>query len=342
MASIFLDTLHGKTTSRPPVWYMRQAGRVLPSYLKIKEQYSFWQLMQSADLAAKVTLLPVYDLGVDAAILFSDILVIPYALGMGLDFTDKGPVFEKPLKQFDHPSERLKPEPGKLAYIYRAIDRIKQTKPENTPLIGFCGAPLTVLSFMLQGLGSRSDFTDAVKWMFAHPEQLGPLTEIITELTISYVKNQIQHGIDAFQLFETNAGLIPNEMYQKYFLPFVERIATVVREANIPFIFFPKGIGDGLQMLGPQHADFISVDWLTPMERARQILDNRIGLQGNLDPRLLFADKNIIEKQLKEYLNFGRKHPHWIFNLGHGFLPGTPVENARFVTDWIKEQNWRT
>ncbi len=342
MASIFLDTLQGKTTSRPPVWYMRQAGRVLPSYLKLKAHHSFWELMQNPDLAAKVTLLPVDDLGVDAAILFSDILVIPYALGMGLDFTDNGPVFENPLKQFDRPAERLHPAPEKLEYIYRAIDRINETKPGNTPLIGFCGAPLTVLSFMLQGLGSRSDFTDAVKWMFSHLNQINPLVETITELTIVYIKNQIRHGIDAFQLFETNAGLVPNEMYQKYFLPFVERIATVVREENIPFIFFPKGIGDGLHLLGPQHADFISVDWLTPMERARHILDNSLGLQGNLDPRLLFADKKTIEKQLEAYLHFGRKHKNWIFNLGHGFLPGTPFENALFITDWVKEQKWRT
>ncbi len=338
--SPFLDTLNGKHTSRPPVWYMRQAGRVLPSYLKIKEKYSFWQMMQDPELAAKVTLLPVHDLGVDAAILFSDILVIPYALGMGLDFTDAGPVFENPLKLVDDPVKIMKPEPEKLEYIYRAINRIKETRPENTPLIGFCGAPLTVISFMLQGLGSRSDFSDAVKWMFAHPKELQPLVDAVTSLTLTYIKNQISHGIEVFQLFETNAGLIPNEMYRRVFLPAVEKIAEAVREEGIPFIFFPKGISDGLHMLGPQHADFISADWLTPLERAREILDEKIGLQGNLDPRILFADKKVIETELKKYLAFGRSHHHWIFNLGHGFLPGTPFENARFVTDWIKEQTW--
>ncbi len=340
MTSLFLDTLKGISTSRPPVWYMRQAGRVLPSYLKIKEKYTFWQLMKDPKLAAEVTLLPVSDLGVDAAILFSDILVIPYAMGMGLDFTGQGPVFEKPLKNFDNPVARLRPEPEKLEYIYDAIGEIKKVKPENTPLIGFCGAPLTVLSFMLQGLGSRSDFSDAVKWMFAHPDNLLPLVDAVTEMTLIYVKNQIKYGIDAFQLFETNAGLIPNEFYRKVFLPSVEKIAAAVRDEDVPFIFFPKGIGDGLQMLGPQHADFISVDWLTPMGRAREILDDSIGLQGNLDPRVLFADKKVIEAELSRFLDFGRKHQNWIFNLGHGFLPGTPFENARFVTDWIKEQQW--
>ena len=340
MTSLFLDTLKGRPTQRPAVWYMRQAGRVLPSYLKIKEKYSFWQLMKNPELAAKVTLLPVYDLGVDAAILFSDILVIPYAMGMGLDFTNAGPVFEKPLKQWDNPLKIMHPQPEKLEYIYHVIDMIKQIRPEGTPLIGFCGAPLTVLSFMLQGPGSRSGFSDAVKWMFAHQDKLPGLVEALTEMTLIYVKNQIRHGIEAFQLFETNAGLIPNAFYKKFFLPSAEKIASAVREEGIPFILFPKGIGDGMHMLGPQHADFVSVDWLTPLERAREILDKNIGLQGNLDPRLLFADKKLIEKELKNYLNFGRKHQNWVFNLGHGFLPGTPFENARFVTDWMKEQKW--
>jgi uroporphyrinogen decarboxylase len=341
MNTIFTNTLKGKKTDRPPVWYMRQAGRVLPSYLKLKEQHSFWEMMQSPELAAEVTLLPVHDLGVDAAILFSDILVIPYAMGMGLDFTDKGPVFEKPIRVIDKPLEVLHPNPEKLNYIYSAVDEIIKTRPANTPLIGFCGAPLTVLSFMIQGLGSRSDFSDAVKWMFANKRELTKLVDAVTELTLVYIKNQIKHGIDAFQLFETNAGLIPNNFYAEIFLPSVEKIAQAVRDEGVPFIFFPKGIGNGLEMITPDHADFLSVDWLTPMNQARKILDPSMGVQGNLDPRLLFASKEAIEKELNKYLDFGRKHENWIFNLGHGFLPGTPFENARFVTDWVKKQEWR-
>ena len=160
---ILLQTLKGKATSRPPIWFMRQAGRILPSYLKIKEKYSFWQMMQNPQVAAEVTLLPVYDLGVDAAILFSDILVIPHALGMGLDFTEAGPVFEKPLAQRTNPSGGLNPDPSKLSYIYKAVDEIIKTRPPHIPLIGFCGAPLTVLLFMLQGLGRKGDFPDAIR-----------------------------------------------------------------------------------------------------------------------------------------------------------------------------------
>ena len=146
--SILLDTIEGKKTSRPPVWFMRQAGRVLPSYLELRAKYSFWQLMINPELAAKVTLLPVYDLGVDAAILFSDILVIPYAMGMGLEFTDHGPKFDKPLKDYDNPLRKLNPEPDKLKFIYGTIDEIIQTRPDNSPLIGFAGATTTCILYI--------------------------------------------------------------------------------------------------------------------------------------------------------------------------------------------------
>jgi len=341
MTSVFLDTLNHKETQRPPVWFMRQAGRVLPSYLKLKEKHTFWEMMRDPKLAAEVTLLPVYDLGVDAAILFSDILVIPYAMGMGLDFTDNGPVFEKPIKVMTDPVKNMKPDPEKLNYLYQVIDEIRATRPENTPLIGFCGAPLTVLSFMIQGLGSRSDFSDAVKWMFSNQETLKQLVDAVTEMTLVYVKNQIQHGIEVFQLFETNAGLIPNEFYKEFFLPSVKKIAAVVRSEGIPFIFFPKGIGNGISMVDYDVCDFLSVDWLTSIEDARKIVDDKVGLQGNLDPRVLFASKEAIEKELNKFVDFGKNNQNWIFNLGHGFIPETPFENARFMTDWVKNQNWK-
>ena len=340
MNSIFLNTLKGKPAERPPVWYMRQAGRVLPSYLKLKEKHTFWEMMRNPKLAAEVTLLPVHDLEVDAAILFSDILVIPYAMGMGLDFTDQGPVFDHPIKTMDDPMKNFHPDEQKLEYIYHVIDEILRIRPENNPLIGFCGAPLTVLSFMIQGLGSRSDFTDAVKWMFTHPDTLKKLIDAVTEMTLVYVEKQIEHGIDAFQLFETNAGLIPNEMYQAFFMPSVKKIATAVRDKDIPFIFFPKGIGNEIQNINYDVCDFLSVDWLTSLDQARKLVDSKVGLQGNLDPRILFSTKNIIEKELNKFLVYGRQHKDWVFNLGHGFMPETPFENARFVTEWIKDQEW--
>lgn len=338
--AILLKTLTGKETNRPPMWFMRQAGRVLPSYLAIKEKHTFWQMMQSPEIGAKVTLLPIDDLGVDAAILFSDILVIPYAMGMGLDFTDLGPQFDNPLKDQKEPLKSLNPNPEKLEYIYKVIDQVKLTKPATIPLIGFCGAPLTVLLYMLQGLSRKSDFPEAVKFIYENKTVTKQLVEAITELSIEYIKGQIKHGIDVFQLFESHAGLIPNDLYKELFMPSVVKIAAVLREHKIPFIYFPKGFGFGIKELTPEHCDFVSVDWQTPIQEARKVVHPEIGLQGNLDPRALYGSKHDIEETLKGYLPFGRENQNWIFNLGHGFMPGIPYENAKFMADWVKNADW--
>jgi uroporphyrinogen decarboxylase len=320
---------------------MRQAGRVLPSYMKIKEKYTFWQMMQNPEIAAKVTLLPIDDLGVDAGILFSDILVIPHALGMGLEFNDSGPLFDKPLAYRDNPLEGLKPDPSKLNYIYEVIDEIIRTKKEETALIGFCGAPLTVLLFMLQGLGRKGDFPEAIKFIYEQKETTKKLIDIVTDLSIVYAQGQIEHGVDVFQLFDTHAGLIPADLYHELFMPSTKRIAAAVREKGIPFIFFPKGLGTGIAQITPEDCDYLSIDWQTPLDTARKIVDPKIGLQGNIDPRLLYASQPEIEKALLPYIDFGKNNQNWIFNLGHGFMPGISFENARFLADWVKRTDWK-
>ncbi len=338
--SFFLDTLNGTPTSRPPVWFMRQAGRVLPNYLKLREQHTFSELMNSPKLAAEVTLMPVYDLGVDAAILFSDILVIPAALGMNLNFTDSGPKFDVALKELADPSAHLKADGSKLVYIYDAIDEIIRTKPADIPLIGFCGAPFTTLCYMVQGLSSNHTFPEAVSLLYKDRKMTHKLLEAITELSIEYARNQVRHGVSAFQLFETHAGLIPSDLYHEVMMPYNRQIARAVREEGCPVIFLPKGLGYGIKKIQPEDADFLSVDWQMPIEEARSLVHREIGLQGNLDPRLLFADKASIIETLEKYVPFGSKEQKWIFNLGHGFLPGIPYENAKLVVDWVKNTNW--
>ncbi|HCY43194.1 MAG TPA: uroporphyrinogen decarboxylase [Prolixibacteraceae bacterium] len=339
--SILLQTLRGEKTERPPVWFMRQAGRVLPSYMKIKENYTFWQMMQNPEVAAKVTLLPIDDLGVDAGILFSDILVIPHALGMGLEFNDSGPVFDQPLAYRENPLAGLQAEPTKLNYIYEVIDQIIRTKKEETPLIGFCGAPLTVLLFMLQGLGRKGDFPEAIKFIYQNKETTKKLIEVVTDLSIVYAQGQIEHGVDVFQLFDTHAGLIPVDLYQELFMPSIRKIGAAVREKDIPFIFFPKGLGVGIADITPEDCDYLSIDWQIPIGTARKMVDSKIGLQGNIDPRLLYASQPEIEKALQPYIEFGKNNQNWIFNLGHGFMPGISFENARFLADWVKRTNWK-
>ncbi len=339
--SILLETLAGEKTERPPFWFMRQAGRVLPSYMKLKEKYSFWEMMQNPELGAQVTLLPVDDLGVDAAILFSDILVIPYAMGMGLDFTDRGPEFEVPLSERKDPLSSLNPTPEKLNYIYEVIKKIVEKKPANIPLIGFCGAPLTVLCYMLEGIGRSKDFPITLKYIYQNKETIKKLVEAITDLSVIYAKGQITNGIQVFQLFETHAGLIPFDLYKELFFPAIKKIASAVREEGIPFIYFPKDLGSGIQYVTPDMCDYLSIDWQTPIETARRMVDENIGLQGNIDPRLLYADQTTIEKSLNKYIDFGSKNQNWIINLGHGFLPDIPYENAKFLADWIKQADWK-
>ena len=296
--------------------------------------------MNSPKLAAEVTLMPVYDLGVDAAILFSDILVIPAALGMNLNFTDSGPKFDVALKELADPAAHLKADGSKLTYIYDAIDEIIRTKPADIPLIGFCGAPFTTLCYMVQGLSSNHTFPEAVSMLYKDRKMTHKLLEAITELSIEYARNQVRHGVSAFQLFETHAGLIPSDLYHEVMMPYVRQIARAVREEGCPVIFLPKGLGYGIKKIQPEDADFLSVDWQMSIEEARSLVHREIGLQGNLDPRLLFADKASIVETLDKYVHFGSKEQKWIFNLGHGFLPGIPYENAKLVVDWVKQTNW--
>lgn len=335
-----MQTIAGKYEGRPPFWFMRQAGRVLPSYRKLKEKHTLWKMMSTPDIGAEVTLLPVDDLGVDAAILFSDILMVPYAMGMGFEFTDNGPVFSSPLAGSDNPLSMLNPDPSKLGFVYNIIDRVIELKPAEVPLIGFCGAPLTVMCYMIQGLGKKSDFPEAIKFMYENRAVTRKIIEIVTDVSIEYIRGQIAHGIDVFQLFDTHAGLVPAELYDELFMPSIRRISRVVRENNTPFIYFPKGLGTGIGNITPDLCDYLSIDWQTPLDTARRMVHREIGLQGNLDPRLLYAGKEEIAAKMEEYIRFGKSNRNWIFNLGHGFIKDTPYENAKFMADRIKYGKW--
>lgn len=339
--SIFIDTLKGVKRERPPVWFMRQAGRVLPSYLELRKQHSFRELMLNPELAAEVTLLPVNDLGVDAAILFSDILIIPEALGMDLKFTDKGPVFDNPLQDARNQLSSLKADSSKLEHVYKALDIIKKQKPEDVALIGFCGAPFTTFCYMVEGNSANHNFSNAIKLFYNDPKLSAQILEIITELSIEYATTQTEHGIDVFQLFETHAGLIPSEMYIERIMPFVNRITNAVRSKNTPVIFFPKGLGIGLAHINYDVADFVGIDWQYSLPEARALCDNKVGVQGNLDPRILAIDnKEILEAELEKYKTFGQQNHNWIFNTGHGLSPDNKLENVKFVADWVKKTNW--
>ena len=339
MKSLLIEALNGKDTDRPPIWFMRQAGRILPSYMKLKETYSFHELMNDRKLASKVTLLPIKDLEVDAAILFSDILVIPNALGLDLEFKKTGPIFNNPINELSKSSELIF-NPNKLDYIYNNIEQVIRDKDEDLPLIGFCGGPLTVFLFMFKGEGVKDFRKNAIKYLYSNREESVAILEKITKSSIEYVKNQCKAGINVFQLFETYCGAIPYGLYIDLIMPYSKRILNAAREFNCPTIFFPKDIGNGISMIDNQICDFVSVDWHTPIEHARKALNKKVGIQGNMDPRIFYQDYKEIEKYLDSLTNFGSQNKNWIFNLGHGFLPDIDYEKVKFVVNWIKDNNW--
>ena len=323
------------TSNRPPVWLMRQAGRVLPRYRKLREQYSFRELMETPQLAADVTLMPVDDLGVDAAIIFSDILTVPTALGMEIEWTDHGPKFPQPLCTVENPSKFLKIQPEKFEHVYKAIDIVVKNK--KVPLIGFCGAPLTTLCYMIQGVSSKQNFPEAKKFFYENRSETQQLLEIVTEISIDYALKQVEHGINVFQIFESNAGIVPTEFYEEMFLPSVMKISNAVRSKGVPVIFFPKGIGCGLRMMTPEVCDVAGIDWQTSIWDARKLVHKDVALQGNFDPHLLFAPQEIIAAEVEKYRKFFAENPDWIANLGHGVLAETPFENVKYFIQCIQQ-----
>ncbi len=337
MNNIFLDTINGKSSSRPPVWFMRQAGRILPSYRKLKESHNFYDMMKDPELSSEVTLLPINDLGVDSAILFSDILVIPDALGLDLIFTKNGPKFTNALnnENFNH----LNFDPQKLEYIYTNIKKTVENK-NTTPLIGFCGGPLTTFMFMFRGDETQKSFKDAIKFFYNNREESMKIIEQITEASMVYVENQIKSGIQCFQLFETYCGSIPYDLYKECILPYSKKILNRAKELDCPTIFFPKDFSLGLKYINKDICDFVSIDWTMKLEDARNLVDKNVGLQGNMDPRIFYYNELKIESYLESLSIFGKNNHDWIFNLGHGFLPDIDYKKVQNTVKWIKNKNW--
>ncbi len=337
---IFIKACFRQPTERAPVWMMRQAGRYLPEYQAVRAKYDFITMYKTPEAAAEVTLQPVDILGVDAAILFSDILVIPEAMGMELQFTEgKGPVFPAPIRKNEQLSALRPVDPERdLKFVTDAIGLLCRELDGRVPLIGFSGAPWTLATYMVEGQGSKN-FLEIKKWRFANPDNLHSLLDKVTAAVISYLKAQTAAGAQALQIFDTWAGILDPEGFRQFALPYVKKIIETVRTPGIPIIYFAKGAGQWLDALADCGADVIGIDWTIDIGTARAALENRFALQGNLDPTALFSSPQIIRAEVKKILsNYGQRSGH-IFNLGHGILPKTPVENARAFIDSVKEES---
>lgn len=340
--NLIQKTLKHEPHNRPGVWFMRQAGRCLPPYRKLREKYSFLDLMHTPDLAREVTVQPLQEIGVDAAILFNDILVIPEALGMQLQFTDKGPRFEKALKEIEDPAGFISPQSEKLQHVYDAIKLIREQIDKDfkgADLIGFAGAPLTVFCYMIEGFGSDKGFPAAVNMFYQQPEKSRAILKKIADLTIEYARGQVDAGIDVFQLFETWAAVIPFSLYRQFILPEVERILAAVRETGTPTIYFGRGIGVSFSEI-THVSEGLGVDWQSTLPAVRELVGKKPVLQGNIDPRLMLCEWPVIEKSLDEIALFGRADANWVLNLGHGVLPDTDHMNLKRLVEWVKNSPW--
>jgi len=332
MSKIFVDACLGKETPYTPVWMMRQAGRYLPEYMAVRaEAGNFLNLCHTPEKACEVTLQPVDIVGVDAAILFSDILVIPDEMGMDLSFVKgEGPKFSDPIKTQADVDRLLGGEAAadKLTYVYDTIKLIKERLAEDKALIGFTGAPWTLATYMIEGQGTKT-YNICKKMMYSNPELLHSILAKVTEVVKYYMEKQIQAGIDVVQIFDSWASAIEPGKYDEFSWKYMVEIADYLKEKypHIPIIMFPKGVASFVERgLVYGNFDVFGVDWGTPMALAKEKLGEQYVLQGNMEPCRLYSKEATTEcvEAIQEVMG-GKRH---IFNLGHGILPDVPVENA--------------
>tara|TARA_B100000780_G_scaffold184638_1_gene129603 strand:+ start:752 stop:1792 length:1041 start_codon:yes stop_codon:yes gene_type:complete len=333
---LFLKALKGETVSRPPVWIMRQAGRYLPEFMVLKNKYDFFTRCQTPELAAEITMMPIKKIGVDAAILFSDILVIPQAMGVNVEMKNNfGPYIEFPIQsKADVINLNTQNVEDRLNYVFEAIRLSKEALNDEIPLIGFAGSPWTILCYMVQGSGSRN-FDKAKNFCFKNPELAQMLLSKITMITIEYLKLKIEAGVDAVQIFDSWGGVLSHSDYQLFSFPYIQQITAALNKIS-PVIIYPKGCWHALSDYSKIGASAIGLDWTCSARNARYLTQNNVTLQGNFDPSRLFSSKKTIISQTNQMLNdFGKDK--YIANLGHGILPNTPVENVKIFVETIKE-----
>jgi uroporphyrinogen decarboxylase len=335
MNDTFLKACRGEKTDYTPVWLMRQAGRYLPEYQKVRSKVDFLTLCKTPELAAEVTIQPVDILKVDAAILFSDILVPIEPMGMKLEFSEsKGPILYDPIRNDIAVSKlrKIKSEED-VPFVIEAIKIL--VKKLNVPLIGFSGAPFTLATYMIEG-GSSKNFINTKKMMFQTPELYARLIEKITDTVIDYLQAQINAGVNAIQVFDSWAGILSPVDFERYALPYVQKIVSVFK-GKVPVIYFAFNGSAMLKKVKHSGADVIGIDWRIDISDAVNIFGNDVTVQGNLDPCILFGTKDMIRERVAGILQGAKGAKGHIFNLGHGILPETPVENAKAMVQAVHE-----
>ncbi len=335
---LFLRALKGEVVTRPPVWMMRQAGRYLPEFMQIKNKYDFFTRCRTPELASEITLQPIRRFGMDAAILFCDILVIPQAMNIEVEMKSNfGPFLPNPIRTQKDLDRVIVPDVNiELDYVYKAIKATKELLNNEVPLIGFAGSPWTVFCYCVQGQGSKN-FDKAKAFCFSNPIAAHVLLQKITETTIAYLKAKVKAGVDVLQIFDSWGGMLSPNDYQEFSWKYINQIIEALKN-DAPVISFGKGCWFALHEMGKSNAAAIGVDWTCSARNARYLTGGNKTLQGNFDPSRLLSPPDEIKKMVHEMINsFGKDK--YIVNLGHGILPNIPVDHAKAFIDAVKSYN---
>ncbi len=335
--SLFIKSAFSQKTERPPVWMMRQAGRFMPQYWEIKNKYSFLEMCKTPEIAADVTMLPVDLLDIDAAILFSDILVTGEAMGGDLSFNQGvGPKFANPVRTAADVDALETDVIDRLQYVADAIEVIQQRLNGRIPLIGFAGAPFTVMSYLVEG-GSSKDFKLTKLMLHNQPELAHRLLAKIAKVTTDYLNLQIAAGVNAVQIFDSWAQALAWDDYREFSHQYIQQIIAGLNRKDIPVISFCKGSSVFAPLMAEAKPDVISIDWNVDLKDMKHRLPKGIAVQGNLDPHILYADKSVIKERIHRLFERMRGEDGFIFNLGHGIMPDIPFDNVKYAVEVIKE-----
>ncbi|MCB1182830.1 uroporphyrinogen decarboxylase [bacterium] len=333
--SIFLKNLRGEPTDRTPIWVMRQAGRYLPEYMKVREKYSFNELCRTPEAACEVTLQPIRRFGFDAAIMFSDILTPLEAMGAPFDFSQGGPKLERPVRsEGEIRALRTYDAREGTDFVAAAIKLMKAELGDKTPLIGFSGSPFTLASYLIEGGGSK-EYENLKTMLYSRPELLQELLDKLGEQTLDYLRMQVEAGVDAVQVFDTWGGILHPADYAKHVLPVVRRIMDGLKDTGVPRIYFLKGSAPFNHLIRDLDVEAFGVDWTQDLSRAIDEMGGK-AVQGNLDPLVLYGDKSEIRRRALEICEKGTAARGHVFNLGHGILPKAPIDAVETLVETVQ------
>ena len=335
--STFVRACKSQPVDRTPVWFMRQAGRYMPEYRAVRKQHSLLEICKKPALAAEVTITAAEFLGIDAAIIFADLLLPLEVMGLPFHFSaGEGPVIEKPVRSKEDIANLRTDRASELGYVSEAVALVAKHFGDKLPVIGFCGAPFTLASYMIEGGGSRN-YIHAKKMMYNSPTDWDALMRKLVVVTAAYSAEQVRAGADVIQIFDSWVGCLSVEDYRRYVLPHVTDMVKQLQKTGAPIIYFGTDSATLLPAMKETGADVIGLDWRIPLDDGWARLDHQCAVQGNLDPVLLFADWRELKSRAEEILRRAAGRPGHIFNLGHGILPETPVENVKNLARFVQE-----